>query len=109
MDVMNSDMVLVVDEIEASMHTLFTRHLIEMIRNQNIVQNRAQLIFTIYDTGMYLKLPRCDQIWLVEKDEKNIQKDIYALIEFAPSKEESIAKGYLQGRYSVIPFIGGGI
>lgn len=110
MDAMNSGAVLVVDEIEASMHPLLTRHLIEMIQDQTINQNHAQLIFTTHDTGLLdLKLFRRDQIWFAEKDEKSMQTDIYALTEFSPRKEENIAKGYLQGRYGAIPFIGGGI
>lgn len=110
MDALNSGAVLVVDEIEASMHPLLTRHLIEMIQNQTTNQNHAQLIFTTHDTGLLdLKLLRRDQIWFAEKDEKTMQTDIYALTEFSPRKEENIARGYLQGRYGAIPFIGGGI
>lgn len=110
MDAINSGAVLVVDEIEASMHPLLTRHLIEMIQDQTINQNHAQLIFTTHDTGLLdLKLLRRDQIWFAEKDEKSMQTDIYALTEFSPRKEENIAKGYLQGRYGAIPFIGGGV
>mgnify|MGYP002579509934 CR=1 FL=1 len=41
MDAMNSGAVLVVDEIEASMHPLITRHLIEMIQNQTINQKNV--------------------------------------------------------------------
>ena len=106
-EAMNSGSVLVVDEIEASMHPLLTRHLIEMIQDQTINQNHAQLIFTTHDTGLLdLKLLRRDQIWFAEKDEKNMQTDIYALTEFSPRKDENIARGYLQGRYGAIPFIG---
>lgn len=110
MDALNSGAVLVVDEIEASMHPLLTRHLIEMIQDQTTNQNHAQLIFTTHDTGLLdLKLLRRDQIWFAEKDEKTMQTDIYALTEFSSRKEENIARGYLQGRYGAIPFIGGGI
>ena len=110
MEAINSGAVLVVDEIEASMHPLLTRHLIEMIQDQTVNQNNAQLIFTTHDTGLLdLKLLRRDQIWFAEKDEKSMQTDIYALTEFSPRKDENIAKGYLQGRYGAIPFIGGGI
>lgn len=110
MDALNSGAVLVVDEIEASMHPLLTRHLIEMIQDQTTNQNHAQLIFTTHDTGLLdLKLLRRDQIWFAEKDEKTMQTDVYALTEFSPRKEENIARGYLQGRYGAIPFIGGGI
>ena len=110
MDAMACGAVLVVDEIEASMHPLLTRHLIEMIQDQNINRNHAQLIFTTHDVGLLdLTLLRRDQIWFAEKDEKTMQTDIYALTEFSPRKDENIAKGYMQGRYGAIPFIGGGI
>lgn len=100
--------VLVVDEIESSMHPLLTRHLIEMVQDAGINTNHAQLVFTTHDTGLLdLTLLRRDQIWFAEKDEKTMQTDIYALTEFSPRKSENIAKGYLQGRYGAIPFIGG--
>lgn len=110
MEAMKSGAVLVVDEIEASMHPLLTRHLIEMIQDKAINQSHAQLIFTTHDTGLLdLTLLRRDQIWFAEKDENTMQTDIYALTEFSPRKQENIAKGYLQGRYGAVPFIGGGI
>ena len=43
----------------------------------------------------------------VEKDEKSMETDVYALTDFSPRKGENISKGYLQGRYGAIPFIGG--
>ena len=96
--------VLVVDEIESSMHPLLTRHLIEMVQDAAINTNHAQLIFTTHDTGLLdLTLLRRDQIWFAEKNEKTMQTDIYALTEFSPRKGENISKGYLQGRYGAIP------
>lgn len=109
-DSLETGAVLVVDEIEASMHPLLTRHLIEMVQDQTINEKHAQLIFTTHDTGLLdLKLLRRDQIWFAEKNEKTMETDIYPLTEFSPRKEENIARGYLQGRYGAIPFIGGGI
>ena len=97
------------DEIEASMHPLLTRHLIEMIQNPQINIHHAQLIFTTHDMGLLdLTLLRRDQIWFAEKDENTMQTEIYALTDFSPRKGENISKGYLQGRYGAIPFIGGG-
>ena len=105
---LESGSVLVVDEIESSMHPLLTRHLIEMVQDAAINTNHAQLIFTTHDTGLLdLTLLRRDQIWFAEKNEKTMQTDIYALTEFSPRKGENISKGYLQGRYGAIPFIGG--
>lgn len=105
---LESGAVLVVDEIESSMHPLLTRHLIEMVQDAAINTNHAQLIFTTHDTGLLdLTLLRRDQIWFAEKNEKTMQTDVYALTDFSPRKGENIAKGYLQGRYGAIPFIGG--
>ena len=103
---LESGSVLVVDEIESSMHPLLTRHLIEMVQDDAINTNHAQLIFTTHDTGLLdLTLLRRDQIWFAEKNEKTMQTDIYALTEFSPRKGENIAKGYLQGRYGAIPHV----
>lgn len=108
MEALQNGAVLAVDEIESSMHPLLTRHLIEMIQDATVNTSHAQLIFTTHDTGLLdLTLLRRDQIWFAEKDEKTMQTDIYALTEFSPRKGENISKGYLQGRYGAIPFIGG--
>lgn len=110
MKVLKEGGVLVVDEIEASMHPLLTRHLIEVIQDRNVNTNQAQLIFTTHDVGLLdLNLLRRDQIWFAEKNEKTAQTDIYPLTDFSPRKGENISKGYLQGRYGAIPFIDGGV
>ena len=49
MDAMKRGAVLVVDEIEASLHPLLTRHLIEMMQNKAVNQNRAQLVFRAHE------------------------------------------------------------
>lgn len=108
MQALETGTVLVVDEIEASMHPLLTRHLIEMVQDAAINTNHAQLLFTTHDTGLLdLTLLRRDQIWFAEKDEKTMRTEVYALTDFSPRKGENISKGYLQGRYGAIPFIGG--
>ena len=110
MEAMESGSTLIVDEIESSMHPLLTRHLIEMVQDATINTKHAQLIFTTHDTGLLdLKFMRRDQIWFAEKDERTMQTDIYALSDFSPRKGENVSKGYLQGRYGAIPFIGGGV
>ena len=101
---------LIVDEIESSMHPLMTRHLIEVMQDRGININQAQLIFTTHDVGLLdQKLLRRDQIWFAEKNEKKAETNLYALTDFSPRKGENIQKGYMQGRYGAIPFIGGGV
>ena len=107
MDALEKGAVLIVDEIEASMHPLLTEHLIKMIQNQSVNKNHAQLIFTTHNTNLLdQKMLRRDQIWFAEKDEESMETDVFALTEFSPRKEENIEKRYLQGRYGAVPFIG---
>lgn len=109
LDAMENGAVLAVDEIEASMHTLLARRLIEMMQDPSVNTRCAQLIFTTHDTGLLdLSLLRRDQIWFAERHEKTMQTEFYALTEFAPRKGENVARGYLQGRYGAVPFVGAG-
>lgn len=99
---------LVVDEIERNMHPLLTRRLIEMVQDSTINTNGAQLLFTTHDTMLLdLDFFRRDQIWFAEKEEKSCATELYSLASFSPRKGENIRKGYLQGRFGAIPFIGG--
>ena len=99
---------LVVDEIEDSLHPLLTKRLIEMVQDNTINTEGAQLLFTTHD-AMLLDLTffRRDQIWFAEKDEKSCATELYSLASFSPRKGENIRKGYLQGHFGAIPFIGG--
>ena len=64
------------------------------------------MIFNAHDiTQLSLIQFRRDQIYFVEKNNKNGISDVYSLDEYAPRKSENIQKGYLQGRYGAIPMI----
>ena len=99
---------LVVDEIEDSLHPLLTRRLIEMVQDKAINTKGAQLIFTTHDAMLLdLNLFRRDQIWFAEKNDETCATELYSLASFSPRKGENVRKGYLQGRFGAIPFIGG--
>ncbi len=99
---------LVVDEIEDSLHPLLTKRLIEMVQDNTINTHGAQLLFTTHDAMLLdLTFLRRDQIWFAEKKDKSCATEIYSLATFSPRKDENIRKGYLQGRFGAIPFIGG--
>ncbi len=98
---------LVVDEIEDSLHPLLTRRLIEMIQDGSINTKGAQLLFTTHDVMLLdLSFLRRDQIWFAEKNERSCATEVYSLSTFSPRKGENIRKGYLQGRFGAVPFIG---
>lgn len=99
---------LVVDEIERSMHPLLTRRLIEMVQDSSTNTSGAQLLFTTHDVLLLdLNLMRRDQIWFAEKNDQSCATELYSLASFSPRKGENVRKGYLQGRFGAIPFIGG--
>lgn len=98
---------LVVDEIEDSLHPLLTKRLVEMVQDKTVNTNGAQLLFTTHD-AMLLDLDffRRDQIWFAEKDDRSCATELYPLTLFSPRKGENVRKGYLKGRFGAIPFIG---
>lgn len=99
---------LLVDEIEDSLHPLLTKRFIEMIQDQHVNVNGAQLLFTTHDAMLLdLKFFRRDQIWFAEKDDKTCATELYSLASFSPRKGEDVRKGYLRGRFGAVPFIGG--
>jgi AAA15 family ATPase/GTPase len=101
---------LCIDELEASLHPMLALEILRLFNDPKHNPRGAQLIFTTHDTnllGNALGDPplRRDQIWFTEKDETGATK-LYPLTDFHPRKEENLERGYLQGRYGAIPFLG---
>jgi hypothetical protein len=101
---------LCVDELEASLHPALGLELLRLFQDPRHNPKGAQLLFTTHDTnllGNVLGEPplRRDQIWFTEKDRAGATH-LYPLTDFRPRKEENLERGYLQGRYGAIPFLG---
>ncbi|MGE4240547.1 AAA family ATPase [Ramlibacter sp.] len=104
LEVLRDGRVLVVDELDSSLHTLMVRRLIGMFHDPALNRSGAQLIFTTHDTSLLdHTLFRRDQIWFAEKDEDQATC-LYPLTDFSPRKHEAWEKGYLSGRYGAVPF-----
>ncbi len=98
--------VIIADELDTSLHPFVTRHIVQMFHDPKINTKGAQLVFTTHDTSILdPTLFRRDQIWFVEKDQQQ-QSRLYPLTDFSPRKGENFEKGYLQGRYGAVPFLG---
>jgi AAA15 family ATPase/GTPase len=105
MYLISTNKILFIDEFGASMHSLLTKHLIQIIntRWENGLFNYAQLIFTTHDTNLMTReLFRPDQIWISERDEFGNSK-LYSLSQFKLLKGQSLESNYLQGLYGGIP------
>ncbi|MBF0550845.1 MAG: ATP-binding protein [Deltaproteobacteria bacterium] len=106
LDLLNDGLVLVVDELDNSLHPHLVRFLLSLIHNTETNKANGQLIFATHDTSILdPDILRRDQIWFVEKDNHNASR-FYSLSDFHPRKNEALAKGYLQGRYGALPYIG---
>lgn len=101
---------LCVDEVEASLHPMLALSLLRLFHDRRRNPLGAQLVFTTHDTnllGTTLGEPalRRDQVWFTEKDQEG-STHLYPLTDFHPRKQENLERGYLQGRYGAIPFLG---
>lgn len=102
LDVLEKDKVLVIDELDRSLHPLIVRQLVEQFHH---TKSKAQLIFTTHDTTILSqKILRRDQVWLTEKDKGSATR-LYPLSDFSIRESEAIEKGYLAGRYGGIPIL----
>ncbi len=98
--------VFVIDELERSMHPILARKFVEFFLKAARESN-SQIIFTTHESTLLdLELLRRDGIWFTEKDETGATR-LYSLAEFKVRSDLRIDKGYLQGRFGAIPFLGG--
>jgi AAA15 family ATPase/GTPase len=104
-DVLQENAVLIMDELDTSLHAHITRELVHLFNNPKTNPGGAQLVFTTHDTSLLdPALFRRDQVWFTEKDVSGAT-DLYSLQDFSVRKGEAIQKGYLVGRYGAIPVL----
>jgi AAA15 family ATPase/GTPase len=111
-DVLTDGGVLVIDELDASLHPLLTLSITRLFNSSEHNPKNAQLIFSTHDTNLfsYGKFRR-DQIYFIEKD-KNFSSNLYSLVEYKGDggitirKDRMFEKDYIQGKYGAVPFIG---
>lgn len=110
-DTLYTGATLVIDELDAKMHTLISQYIIELFNNPETNPKNAQLIFTTHDTHLLSqKILRRDQIWFTEKDSQE-QTDLYSLMDIVlpdgtkPRNDANYERNYIAGRYGAIPYI----
>ena len=94
---------LVIDELDASLHTLAAAEILKLFCSPATNPKGAQLIATTHDTNL-MKSPvlRRDQLWFTEKDADGATH-LYPLTDIQTRGSDNIEKGYLQGRYGAVP------
>ena len=107
LDALDSGSFIIIDEIDASMHPLLTRRLLELFQSPEANPKGAQLLFTTHDPALLdQELFRRDQIWLVEKRQGASEFYSLADVDPAPRNTEAFLRNYLAGRYGGTPQIG---
>lgn len=97
-----SESVIVVDELDSSLHPKIVESLIE---EHLQTSNKSQLIFTTHDTHlMNTKLLRRDQFWLTERD-ANGATMMFSVHDFQGRDSEDMEKRYYEGRYRGLPIL----
>ena len=97
--------ILVVDELDSSLHFKLTRAIVAMFNNE--LNMGAQLIFTIHDINLMdcKKMFRKEQIWFVHKDESGVY--VYSLGDFTAQQgvrdTTDIMEKYRRGVLGALP------
>ncbi|HLP89403.1 MAG TPA: ATP-binding protein [Nostocaceae cyanobacterium] len=98
--------VIVIDEIERSLHSLLVRKLFDLFLNSSKNAHlNSQLIATTHEVQLLdiKDIFRKDEIWFIEKD-KHGQSLAYSLAN-TDVENLDLVSGYLHGRFGAIPFI----
>jgi len=102
LDIIKNNKVLLIDEIESSLHTSIVEFIIKLF----YASDSAQLIFSTHNTKLLdLDKIRKDQIYFVNK-KTDASTDLYSLFDYKDFRDTmDVEKAYLQGRFDAIPFI----
>lgn len=98
--------VLVIDELDSSLHFKITRAIMSMFNND--LNKKAQLMATLHDVCLLdcKKMFRKEQIWFTDKDQDGV--DLYSLKEFSYAENgvrdtSDIKEKYSKGVFGAIP------
>jgi hypothetical protein len=97
--------ILVVDELDSSIHFKLTRAIVAMFNNE--LNKKAQLIFTVHDVNLMdcKKMFRKEQIWFVHKDKDGVY--VYSLADFTAQQgirdTTDIIEKYRKGALGALP------
>jgi len=102
LDVIKSNKVLLIDEIEESLHPKIVEYIFNLFR----AGDKAQLLCTTHNTQFLdLKKFRKDQIYFVNKSISGAT-DLYSLYDYSDFRDTmDLEKAYMQGRFDAVPIV----
>lgn len=104
-DVLRDGLVLVVDELDESLHPDLVRALVGLFHSPALNPSGAQLIATTHDTSLLdNRIVRPDNVWLTEKSRDGVTR-IYPLSDYPVRSDAHLGKFYQQGRVGGLPVL----
>jgi AAA15 family ATPase/GTPase len=106
--VLDTGGLLLVDEIDSSLHPLLTAALVRLFQSPTANPTKAQLVFTTHDATLLGSIDgedvlRRDEVWFTSKGDDGAS-ELFPLSEFKPRRQgENRQKRYLNGSYGAIP------
>ncbi len=97
---------IVVDELDSSLHPAISRKLLELFRDPATNPHDGQIIFTTHDTSLLGHLNR-DEVWFAEKRPDG-STELIALSDFRGTnarRSTNLERGYLHGRFGGVPSV----
>jgi hypothetical protein len=109
LEILDQGCIVFLDEIETSLHPNLVKALLSLVFSAEHNPKGAQIIFTTHNP-IFLdhSFIRRDQVWFTEKSPAGATH-LYPLTDYEPRPDESLAKGYLAGRYGAVPFLKEGL
>jgi uncharacterized protein len=99
----NASSTVIIDEIDQSIHPALLKELVRKFADDD--NTKGQLIFTTHESNLLdQSMLRRDEIWFAEKHEGATK--LYPMSDFDIRLDLDIRKGYLNGRFGAIPFLG---
>lgn len=105
LDVLNRGKVLIIDELDASLHPLLASQLIDLFHSSN--HANAQIIATAHSPSLLTETTfRRDQVWFVNKNDEGATSFV-SLASFSGIRGNfnQIVRDYLHGCYGAVPTI----
>lgn len=104
---------LFIDELDAKLHPILTRYIINLFHNVETNKGNGQLIYSTHDTvNLNKETFRRDEIWFTQKDDNGVS-ELYSLSDYILDEEDgkkvrndaTYNKDYLTGKYGAIPIL----
>jgi hypothetical protein len=105
LQLLQEDAIVLVDELDRSLHPLVSRAFVKALFTAN-KQHQGQFIVTTHDaTLLDVKLLRRDLIWFIRKNYQ-MESTLYSLHDFEKIRnDKALQKAYLAGLYGAVPII----